>query len=388
MTDANTTNLMLDINNINGFDYGCVDVSVNRAGNGTQSYNGSTGANLVMDKTFAITPANTTSNKDTEVSFYVTQAELSAITTATGLNNNQLFAHREGSNDIIALSATAFGTDFKLTGTFTGLNGTYYIGAEGAFKTRLAPKVFLSGPAMSGGLMDDALRVANYLPTTSPYSDNLTVNPSVFNVTGANAIVDWVWVELRDATDNTVVSASKSALLQRDGDVVDLDGTSALTIVTPSKSFYVVINHRNHLATMTNATIALSATPVTVDFTNGMTTFGTNAQKDMGSGTFGLWAGDANGDGKINYLGAASDALNVRSTVFNDPNNTVFGGPPVANYGSLGYTNSDINLTGQTYYIGALSDVLSLRSNILSHPSNSVFGGPPTATYIFIEQLP
>ena len=386
--DASTGFAMLDITNTNGFNYGCLDISVNRSGNSSQSYNGSTGNNLVMDKTFKISTTNSTDTNDTDVSFYVTQQELNAITAATGLNNNQLFAHREGSNDIIALSATAFGTDFKLTGTFTGLNGTYYIGAEGAFKTRLAPKVFLSGPAMSGGLMDDALRVANYLPKTSPYSDNLTVNPIVFNVTGANAIVDWVWVELRDATDNTVVSASKSALLQRDGDVVDLDGTSALTIVTPSKSFYVVINHRNHLATMTNATIALSATPVTVDFTNGMTTFGTNAQKDMGSGTFGLWAGDANGDGKINYLGAASDALNVRSTVFNDPNNTVFGGPPVANYGSLGYTNSDINLTGQTYYIGALSDVLSLRSNILSHPSNSIFGGPPTATYIFTEQLP
>ena len=50
---------------------------------------------------------------------------------------------------------------------------------------------------------------------------------SVTAVTGSDAIVDWVFVELRNASGNTVVD-SRAALLQRDGDVVDVDGVSPL----------------------------------------------------------------------------------------------------------------------------------------------------------------
>jgi hypothetical protein len=258
------------------------------------------------------------------------------------------------------------------------------------------PIVFLQG-ALSGSLMNDSLRFGGYLPTTSPYSDNLTCNPSVFNDGGSSGsglindnIVDWMWIELRDANDNTNVIASRSGLLQRDGNIVDVDGFSDLIFNVPNGDYFIVVNHRNHLGTMTLNTINLKETVSVVDFTDANTpiSFGNFAQKDLGDGNLALWSGDANGDGKIAYSGALSDVTSLRSQVFNDPNNSIFGGPPIANYGSLGYSNNDINMSGITYYTGPLTDAVFIRSNIFNHPNNSIFGGPPVANFVFDQQLP
>ncbi|WP_375238150.1 hypothetical protein [Aurantibacter sp.] len=261
----------------------------------------------------------------------------------------------------------------------------------------LSAKVLLQGAYFNPNsgeenLMRDDLRIANYIPTISPYSDALTCNASVFNATGANAIVDWVWLELRDAIDNTVIETSTSALLQRDGDVVSVDGISSLSFNLPNDNYYIAIKHRNHLGIMTANTIALSGIPVSVDFTdaNNPITYGTNAQTtfSMPTNILGMWAGDVNNDGKINYIGVESEIPFISSHVFNDPDNSLFGGPPTATYSSLGYYSSDIDLNGQTIYIGVSSDIPFLSGNIFNNPSNSLFGGPPTATYTFTQQLP
>ncbi|AUC83236.1 hemagglutinin protein [Lacinutrix sp. Bg11-31] len=259
---------------------------------------------------------------------------------------------------------------------------------------------FLQGALLNStnGLMRDDLR-AGFLPTTSPYSDTLTCVPSVFNTGGTSGtgldtddIVDWIFVELRDENDNINVIANQSALLQRDGDIVSVDGISDLEFNVAAKNYYVVVKHRNHLGIMTANTVALSSTLLTVDFTdaNNQVTFGTNAQTTFGmpSGVVALWAGDTNGDGRLNYSGTFSDIPSIRSHVFNDPNNSVFGGPPAATYQSIGYFGTDVNMEGLTVYSGANSDVPNIRNNIFNNSSNSVFGGPPAATYVFIQQLP
>ncbi len=77
--------------------------------------------------------------------------------------------------------------------------------------------------------MNDTLRTLNLLPTVEPYSSltrfshvgGETVNADVFAVTGNNAIADWVLVELRSGSDPTRIVATRAALVQRDGDVVD-----------------------------------------------------------------------------------------------------------------------------------------------------------------------
>jgi hypothetical protein len=78
----------------------------------------------------------------------------------------------------------------------------------------------------------------------------------------------WVFVELRNPLDPTEVVATRAGLLQRDGDVVDVDGLSPLLFAsTLAGSYYVAVRHRNHLGAMTEAPIALSTMGTVVDFT-------------------------------------------------------------------------------------------------------------------------
>ncbi|WP_375239221.1 hypothetical protein, partial [Aurantibacter sp.] len=285
------------------------------------------------------------------------------------------------------------GSSYDLTVTCPAIN-----------EIKLNPIISLQGAALNPNpgqetLMRDDLRAGSYIPTTSPYADNLICASTVFNNGGTSGtgaiqdnIVDWVWLELRNQADNTTVLASTSALLQRDGNVVATDGISSITFNLPNDNYYIAIKHRNHLGIITANTITLSGTPVSVDFTdaNNPITYGTNAQTFITStpNVLGMWAGDANNDGKLNYIGVESEIPFISSHVFNDPDNSLFGGPPTATYSSLGYYSTDIDMNGQTIYIGASSDIPFLSGNIFNNPSNSLFGGPPTATYTFTQQLP
>src|ERR1700748_1357905 len=58
-----------------------------------------------------------------------------------------------------------------------------------------------------------------------------TIDPTVLNdqAVAANNIVDWVFIELRNTTTpGNAVQQTRSALLQRDGDIVDIDGVSPI----------------------------------------------------------------------------------------------------------------------------------------------------------------
>ena len=251
------------------------------------------------------------------------------------------------------------------------------------------PYVYLQGASLNPNvgeetLMRDDLRAAGLLPTTSPYTDGVTVDPTVFDTAGNDAIVDWVWVELRDKNNNTTIVAEKSALLQRDGDVLGTDLT-ALSFSLPVDQYYVAIKHRNHLGIMSASPISLFGSPLVVDFTDGsVPTYGTNAQTIFGMpvGMQGMWTGDANGDGKVNFTGADNDTNTIRDVVLNNPLNII-----IQFYGFTvsGYNNSDINMTGGTNISGANNDANVLRDNILNHPINQFiqFYG-----YSILEQLP
>ncbi|MBK6542856.1 MAG: peptidoglycan DD-metalloendopeptidase family protein [Flavobacteriales bacterium] len=232
------------------------------------------------------------------------------------------------------------------------------------------PKMFLEG-AYSAGSMGDQLRVAGLVPVTEPYtalgyvhvgSGSGTTTPSVLATTGNDAIVDWVVVELRSAGDPTVRSATRAALVQRDGDVVDTDGISAVAFSVACGNYYVAVRHRNHLGVMTAAAITLGTTAAVVDFTLAATAvYGTNARKDV-SGTQVLWAGDVTFNGQLKYAGGANDR---------DPILTAIGGTVPTNTLSGQYRQEDINLNGQVKYAGSAND----RDILLQNSGGSV----PTA---------
>jgi hypothetical protein len=195
--------------------------------------------------------------------------------------------------------------------------------------------------------------------------------------------VDWVWVELRAANDNTKLINGKSALVQRNGDVVGLDGVSDVIMEAAPTNYYIVVKHRNHLGTMTSGVIALNeTTSIVVDFTsNSLIAYGTNARAIMQSGSMALWAGDVNGNGQVRYLGPGNDTNIIKDIVLNPIN----GNPSGSNYFPFnGYNNADINLNGTIRYLGPNNDSTILKDIVLGHPVN----GSLSNYFPFTAQIP
>lgn len=218
-------------------------------------------------------------------------------------------------------------------------------------------RVLLDGPYRAiDGAMDDGLRASGLLPFTEPHSalgfqhvglsGGETFASGILLTEGPDAIVDWVFIELRDALDPTKVVSTRSALVQRDGDVVDRDVSSALRMTALPGAYHVAVFHRNHLPVMTTAPIALGSGTDAVDLTDGSTaTFGSGAQRSR-DGRLLLWAGDVNGDGLVKYTGQDNDR---------DPILQAIGGVvPTAT--TSGYLLEDVNLDGTVKYTGQDND--------------------------------
>jgi len=231
---------------------------------------------------------------------------------------------------------------------------------------------WLEGPfETSTLLMRDDLRVAGLLPLQEPYSGlgftqasgggGEVVDPAVLAVSGSNAIVDWVLLELRANVSPFGVVATRSALLQRDGDIVGLDGISPVTFQASPGTYRLAVRHRNHLGIMRGSGNALTATPLTIDFRlSATTTYGTAARKAIGAAQV-MWAGNARRDAVLKYTGSNNDRdpvlVRVGSTT---PNNVV-----------TGYFLEDVNLSGTVKYTGTANDRDPILVNIGSTTPNN-----------------
>lgn len=249
---------------------------------------------------------------------------------------------------------------FTLSGSGVSITGgTFTTSSVNAFcvssAVRLGVQVFLEGPYGSGPQMSDALRSASLLPLGEPYTGlgfthvgggGETTSPAVLAVTGSNAIVDWVVVELHGPAPGYSTVATRSALLQRDGDVVDVDGSSPVAFTVASGPYHVAIRHRNHLGVMSASPITLGSTSVTLDLRSTTTlTFGAEAQRSIGT-VRAMWTGDCNGDGSVLYTGAGNDRDLVLSRI----------GGTVPTSSISGYWPEDVNLDGNVLYTGSGND--------------------------------
>lgn len=232
----------------------------------------------------------------------------------------------------------------------------------------------LEGPYASG-LMSDALRNLPSFPLTEPFTaqgysrpvfiPGATIAPSVLATTGSNVIVDRDELTRPSATPS-VVSASRAVLLQRDGDIVDLDGVSTVGFSGLAPGNYcVAVILRNHLPVMLSPStpIAYGGAVATVDFTLPSTAlYNANASKNV-SGTMLLKAGDVTFDATLKLTILAEnqwDPILVR----------VGGSTPTATVS--GYYREDVNMDGIVKYVGAANDHKSILLNI--------GGSVPTAT--------
>lgn len=291
-------------------------------------------------------------------------------------------------------------------------------------------RVYLEGSLRENGnayspqgkpLMRDNLRLnpvtnQNHIPLMDPYRNPMpnfdlsyrygaitqgntalfeTIQDSVavFAVNDHNAVIDWVFIELRAKEDSTQVIGARAGLLQRDGDVVDVDGVSNLSFPgVLTDSLFVVVRHRSHLGAMS---MKVSYQQL-VDFTSpDMPVFNFGTSRNDGNdytglsmndkvinGYMTLWAGDFNGDGKIKFTNPNDDLNYLFFDVFIHPENTL--GNANFNY-AYGYYSGDVNMNGKVKFDNPNDDKNLLYAQILFHPLNIDF---LSNFNDFIEQIP
>ncbi len=192
----------------------------------------------------------------------------------------------------------------------------------GCYETpyHLALKVLLQGPYQTNlHLMTTDL--ATVLPSTAPYAmdrRSAAVIPS--------NTADWVLLQLKSSGGEDAKD-SRSVFLRNDGSVVSDEGTNIVSVDISRGDYYVVVQHRNHLAAMSAQPIAFTNIFTAYDFTDGSTRYagGTNAAVELEPGVWGMIAGDADGDGEV----TPTDREIVEEQA-----------------GKTGYLSADLNLDG------------------------------------------
>ena len=297
-------------------------------------------------------------------------------------------------------------------------------------ETSVRLRVYLEGGLMNNNnaksadnryLMRDNLRQnpytgQTYIPVQDPYSvatehvnvlnmfPKLGINmgtrfqtisdpATVFGVTGQNAIVDWVFVELRSKNDSTLVVASRAGLLQRDGDIVDIDGVSPLKFPgIGADYYYFVVRHRNHLGAMTQ----ILPSNTLIDFTSlstplfsfgmnqtvGLDYSGYSMNQNQLLGYRALYAGDFDADGKLKFVNPNDDQNILFFDVLLYPTNI----NSTSNFNQgYGYNQGDYDLNGKIKYDNPDDDKNLLFSQILLFPLNSAL---LSNFNYFIQQIP
>ena len=251
------------------------------------------------------------------------------------------------------------------------------------YRARFTGRLFLEGPYdPDTQVMQDDLRVDGLIPLVEPYTalgfpqvaggGGETVTQAVLDgVYAGGRVVDWVRLELRDWNDNTTIVATRQALLLQDGSVVSTDPLLAPLFGVRPGSYWISVRHRNHLGCMT-------ASPRTLpypggggiwihDFTQSMTTWGTEAMKNVEGRTV-LWAGNALPDAELKYAGNGND----RDAVLD----AIGGSTPTSSVS--GYRVEDVTMDGLVKYTGSKNDRDPILVNI----------GGTTPTNVRLGQLP
>ncbi|HLP96315.1 MAG TPA: Ig-like domain-containing protein [Saprospiraceae bacterium] len=271
-----------------------------------------------------------------------------------------------------------------------------------ATSVRLLAKMQLQG-ALYGSpdsLMRDNLRSAARIPKKEPYTalnpdfmhvggggnEMVTDSATVFANYGSNSIVDWVFIELRSSSNPATVVQTRAALLQRDGDVVDVDGVSPLVFENTNPAmFYVAIRHRNHLGSMTANAIQMTNEGTAIDFRNTATPLwddGTNLngfEQVTINGKYALWAGNVNKNKSVVFAGQNNDKDPIFNQIDQAPGNIFQSQSYVYN----GYHLGDVNMDAKAIFAGQTNDVDFIFNNVDSHPKNIT----RSQSYVIRQQL-
>ena len=226
-------------------------------------------------------------------------------------------------------AANYFGVTYYFKTSSAGLFWLDDILVQDGKRVYAHSKAFLQGP-FDADTMATTLAANNYLPTTQPFGASPWNYDGRETVTNVSAdVVDWVLVQLRTGTDSASTVATRAAFINKNGNIVDTDGSSPVSFSgIDSGNYYIVLRHRNHLAIMSAAALTLSAGSSLYDFSSAQSqAYGSNPMVELNSGLFGMYTGDANANGQIQ----------------NDDKNSYW----KVQVGAAGYRSADFNLNGQ-----------------------------------------
>ncbi len=307
-------------------------------------------------------------------------AQWNLVDEATGFNRARTgisFYDGVGWDMTNAMTGAAAGAGpYTVTRNAVNNLGTFAVGTRPVLISLLVnPKTYLQGPYTGGGLMNAGLRSLVAFPTIEPYTGTVgfthsgsgggerIVSGILGGATDNNSIVDWVYAEVRNSAG--AVISTRAVFIERDGDIVDEDGTGTKTsfinfagVPDDIANFHVSIRHRNHLGIRTPAVLDLSRTvALPYNFSSGVGQALGNVQANLGGGVFGMYAGNTNGNSTLRYSGPANDEDELLSVIL--------GGNKAIVLGSV-YSRGDLNMNGNVRYSGPGNDEDVLLSIALS----------------------
>ena len=304
--------------------------------------------------------------------------------------------HNTGTNQVGAPVTSASGVvsgfnKFLAVGARAFLRGAYdTISNTGLMSDLLRTLPFGSSASTANFPSTDPYRVAPY-STSFTHVNNSNVetiaNASVLDQSGIdNDIVDWVYLELRNlvASPGNTILQTRAALIQRDGDIVDVDAVSPVTFNGQVDGNYILtVRHRNHLGLSLDQTSSRNFTETkSLAYNVGKVAdlrtatdpelFGTSAAYTIFSHptltTVNLlWGGNANHStvpsNQVRYSGLNNDRDYILiTTLANNPSGSI----------SNVYHISDINMNKVVRYSGLNNDRdFLLIYNLGNNPSTT-----------------
>ena len=166
-------------------------------------------------------------------------------------------------------------------------------------------KILLEGAYQGNGFMNSS--IVDLLPFENPFINApYNYSGSEVRLTSQNNLVDWVLIEARTGTPNSIGEAgtevieTRAALILADGFIVDMEGNPGVNFynLTDGQPYHFCVRHRNHLDILTAVGLPAQIN-MFYDFTSASNmAFGHNQQKMHGNKAV-MYVGDYNQDGII-----------------------------------------------------------------------------------------
>lgn len=187
-------------------------------------------------------------------------------------------------------------------------------------------RVFLEGVHDGGGQLTSNLRSGGYLPGLIPETifgrrteGGHPYQSHPWSYEGYEGIfiedyedyypeetIDWILVSIRENAAKESELFRRAALLLSDGSIIFPDDSAPITLDI-SKSYYIVVEHRNHLIVMSDVKQSVYQNILTYDFTQQQSyrSLLGHGQKQLEDGTYAMFAGNLDykefGRSDLNY---------------------------------------------------------------------------------------